>query len=149
MAVKALTVILIAAAIGMIWLSVRRRWQEVFAVQLSGAILFFSVLMAMAMPVLADKFSVASFVPMVEEAYDGESTLYVEKFYRPGFAYYGDLAGKGFLKNNLSTILHEEKDKAYFVMKNKWYNQLNDADKSKLRVLAQLEDKLFLVMEKQ
>lgn len=148
-AVKALVMILLAMAIGMIWLSVRRRWQPVFAVQLTGAILFFSVLMAMAMPVLVDKFSVASFVPMVEEAYDGESTLYVEKFYRPGFAYYGDMAGKEFLKNNLPTILNEEKDKAYFVMKNKWYDQLNDADKSKLRVLTQLEDKLFLVMEKQ
>lgn len=148
-AIKVMIAILAVATVGMVWQSIRQQFQRVFAIQLVGTMLFFATLMTMALPAIVDKFSVASIVPQVEEKYDGHSKLYIEKFYRPGLMYYGDLAGISFLKNDLSTILSEEKEKAYFVMKDKWYEKLSDEEKGRLRLLTQVEDKVFLVMEKE
>lgn len=141
-------VVLFGAAIAVVGQSRDGRFCRVLGVQVSCAMLFFAVLMTAVVPNIVAEFSVAPFVPAVQSAYDGQSKLYIEKFYRPGLMYYGNMAGTEFLKNDLTTILTEEQDKAYFVLKDKWYEKLSEEDKNKLRVLVHEEDKMFLVLEK-
>lgn len=143
-----LTVILMIAAVGAVWQSVKRRFWAVFAIQLVGMTAFLIVLMSAAVPVIIDEFSVQPLVRAVESSYDGQSKLYIEKFYRPGIMYYTDLAGEELPIDALSTLVKEESEKTYFIMKNKRYDQLDDAAKSKVRILAQAKDKMLLVLEK-
>ncbi|WP_301860580.1 glycosyltransferase family 39 protein [uncultured Megasphaera sp.] len=63
---------------------------------------------------------------VLHDVYDGRSPLYIEKFLRPGLAYYSGLYGQEWTKEkqpDFAAILHHP-DKTYIVMTRSTYQQL-------------------------
>lgn len=142
--VKILSVILTVAAASVLLQSFRHNFRAVFTTLVLGAMIFFTVLMTQVLPIIAPALSVKSFVSEFQLHYDGQAPVYVEKFYRPGFAYYSGLAGTELSQENLAAAAANESGRAYLVMKKKNYGKLPLAMQSKLRLLVVQEDKILL-----
>jgi 4-amino-4-deoxy-L-arabinose transferase-like glycosyltransferase len=144
--VKILTAILIIMTVFILRESARGNFGAVFTGQVMGAMIFFLVLAAQVVPVIAPVFSVKSFAQEFKHHYDGQTAVYVEKFYRPGFMYYSGIAGVELSKENVAAVT-SEKGKAYFIMKKKKYEQLSPEIQNKFRALFVAEDKILLIRE--
>lgn len=145
--VKFLAVILAVLAAFVLLQSFRRNFRAVFTLQVLGIMIFYTVLMTHALPVITPGLSVKQFVNEFQQYYDGQSPVYVEKFYRPGFMYYTGIAGIELSQANLATATAGDSGRAYLVMKKKKYEKLSPEIQLKLRLLAVREDKLLLMYE--
>lgn len=145
--VEVLAVILAVLTAAVLLQSFRRNFRAVFTTQVLGVMIFYTVLMTQALPIIAPALSVKSFVNEFKQHYDGQAPVYVEKFYRPGFMYYSGIAGTELSQENLEAVTASEKDTAYLVMKKKKYEKLPPEMQSKLRLLVVQEDKILLIHE--
>lgn len=128
--------------------SFRRSFRAVLATQIISAMMFFAILMTQALNLVSPGLSVKQFAEAFSANYDGKSEVYVMKFYRPGFAYYSGLAGKELTIDELKTIINDQEQKVYLVMKKANYEKLAPELKANLKLLVEQEDKVLLVHEK-
>lgn len=128
------------------WMVYKRKFGGVVGANLVGMLLFSTVLMTHLFPAAAPSFSMRDFSSRFMQYYDGQSPIYVEKFYRPGFAYYTGIAG--FEINGLERFKAvSAPQKAYFIVKRKQYQNLSPAQQSTFRLLAEQEDKVLLIQD--
>jgi len=129
------------------WLSVRREFRRVFAANVVVMLFFSTYLVTQLLPVIAPVFSMKSFVEEFNQHYDGQSQVYVAKFYRPGFMFYSNMPGKEITDYEEFTVLLGKNADAFFIVKAQEYRNLPVALLDKVVVLAALEDKILLVQK--
>jgi 4-amino-4-deoxy-L-arabinose transferase-like glycosyltransferase len=128
-----------------VWLlSYRQNFRGVFIANVMGMILFTTFLMGQILPVIAPALEVKSLVSEFKQYYDGQSPVYVAKFYRPGFAFYSGISGIEFKSQE---DMFDNTQKAYFVVQKKYYEGLPPLFQSKLHLLASVADKVVLLHE--
>lgn len=110
---------------------------------IAGMVGFVVILMNSIFPAITDFVSVKPTAEVFNEVYINSSTpVYVEKFYRPGFCYYTGIAGRE-LKIDLQVVIKEEKE-AYFLVREKNFDQLPMKEKENLQVINKQKDVLLL-----
>ncbi|WP_378952978.1 ArnT family glycosyltransferase [Pelosinus sp. sgz500959] len=129
------------------WLSYRRNFGGVFIANVIGMMFFTTFLITQLFPVLVPAFTVKGIVNEFEQHYDGQAPVYVAKFYRPGFIFYSGMPGIEFDQQDLETTLLNKTDKSYFIIKKKSYQNLPSQLQKKVRLLADVEDKVLFVHE--
>lgn len=127
--------------------SFQRNFRAVFATQILGMMLFFTILMTQTVNLIAPELSVKQFVDEFNNYYDGQAEVYVMKFYRPGFAYYSGVAGKELKTEDVKTIIDDKSQRSYLIMKKKSYENLSPELREKLQLLVEQEDKVLLLHE--
>lgn len=123
-----------------------RSFRGVFVANVMGMILFASFLMTQMLPVIAPSLEVKSLVSEFKQYYDGQSPVYVAKFYRPGFAFYSGLPGIE-LTSEVQQAVFKKAPKAYFVVPKKYYDTLPPAVEGKVQLLASVADKVVLLYQ--
>lgn len=134
---------LLAAAI--LYYSFRHNFGNVFITYVAGMVVFTAFLMLHALPVITPAVSVRPIAVEFKQQYDGQSPVYIAKFYRPGFLYYSGIAGIELNVDELAAAVLDKPDKAYFIVQKEKYDKLAPDIQSKLRVLAAQEDKILFV----
>ena len=103
--------------------------------------------MTQTLPLVTPLVSVKQFVNEFKQHYDGQTPVYIAKFYRPGFMYYSGMAGTELDSDKLEATVLDKTGKAYFIVQKKKYEKLSPTIQSKLRVLTVQEDKVFFVRD--
>jgi 4-amino-4-deoxy-L-arabinose transferase-like glycosyltransferase len=144
-----LTGVIFAIILAGIWFMIRReQYMGFINVLVAGMVAFVVVLMTQLFPAAAPLFSVKDFVPIIRENYDGQSPLYVEKFYRPGFMYYvGDPNIEMGSNQQFVDLITKDSDKMYFVVKKKMYLSLPPAEQNKLQLIDSQDDMVLLLKD--
>lgn len=139
-----MTIVFAVANILLWWLSVKRDFRLVFAINVVTMLFFSTYLVTNLLPVIAPTFSMKSFVEDFNQYYDGKSQVYVTKYYRPGFMFYSGVPGKE-KTDTLHTKLLDENEEAFFIVSSREYKELPADLQGKVIVLATHEDKVLLV----
>lgn len=129
------------------WLSYRRNFCGVFITNVISMLFFSTFIMSQILPIMAPGLGVKSFVNEFTQYYDGESPVYVAKFYRPGFMFYSGMSGIELNPQEFETRVLEQTGKSYFIVKKKYYENLPLSVQSQVRLLTNIEDKTLLVHE--
>lgn len=138
-----LSVVLLCMISGAAYANYRRKNLQSIASLVAGMVCFVVVFMHHILPVAAEFVSVKNLAEVFKEKYqDKNIPVYVDKFYRPGFCYYTGIAGEEL--GNRFTILVDNQDKAYFLMKEDKYLNLSDAERIKLRIVAKQADMVLV-----
>lgn len=131
------------------WLAVKQgRAIGFVGVLTGGMLLFVVVLMTSLFPAVAPALSVKEVAADFKEQYDGRAPVYVEKFLRPGFAYYTEQPGEELI--SIKQVLTDMKNAprpVYFVVKEKNYQGLLPAEQQQLKLIAAADDVVILKKE--
>lgn len=126
------------------WLSYKRNFRLVFAINIILMLFFSTYLVTNLLPTITPAFSMKVLVEDFNQYYDGKSQVYVTKSYRPGFMFYSGIPGKE-KSDALRTKLLGVKEDAFFIVSTKEYNELPADLQGKVIVLATHEGKVLLV----
>lgn len=113
------------------------------------AMIAFSIVLSFFLfPSIAPQFSAFSVTKQFEELYDGNSPVYVSKFLRPGFAFYGNRYGEELVFSDQSipdieTIIQQNKQ-AYFVVRDIDYERISEKTRNKLICKKIVDNKIIL-----
>lgn len=131
------------------WLAVKQgRAIRLVGVLTGGMLLFVAVLMSSLFPAAAPVLSVKEVAADFKAQYDGQAPVYVEKFLRPGFAYYTEQPGEEL--TSINQVLTEMKNASrpiYFVVKEKNYRSLPPAAQQQLQLVAAADNVVVLRKE--
>ncbi|MEN6565114.1 MAG: glycosyltransferase family 39 protein [Veillonellales bacterium] len=130
-----------------VWgMNLKGKYQNAIIAKVAGMILFSVALMTNLFPAAAASFSVREFSGQFMEQYnEGQAPVYITKFYHPGFMFYTNVPGTEL--NNISQLKDalQYNQNAYYVIRKTEYDQLAPADKTKLVIVNEQEDKLLLL----
>jgi 4-amino-4-deoxy-L-arabinose transferase-like glycosyltransferase len=133
--------------VALVWgLSYYRSFRGVFVANVIGMILFTTFLMVEILPAITPALEVRSLASEFKQHYDGQSPIYVAKFYRPGFMFYSGLSGIEFKPQEPDSAL-DKTNKAYFVVQKKYYESLPPVFQGKVHLLASVADKVVFLYE--
>ena len=105
----------------------RQLWKQAFASAVVLMVVFSWAAFGFVMPRIAEHTTSYEAAYILHDVYDGRSDLYIEKFLRPGIAYYSNLHGIEWQKDDLPDFaaLLTSPDKAYIVMTKTSFLKLN------------------------
>lgn len=138
-------------------------WQKelehtVYLNALVGVITMFVLLYSL-LPAVADRFNCKEIAQNFVTAYDKVSPVYVDKFLRPGFAFYTDIYGKEIIANKNKEFDTSAKDtvmidqvvkipgKKFIFLRESVYNRLSEADKSQLTILQNNQKNILFCVQ--
>lgn len=103
------------------------RWTKAFITAVSLMTIFSWAAFGVVMPRIAEHTTSYETAYILHDVYDGRSDLYIEKFLRPGIAYYSGLYGIEWQKTDLPDFaaILASPDKAYIVMTKTSFLKLN------------------------
>lgn len=145
--VKVTAMILLLLVTFVWWLSYRRNFCGVFAANVIGMLFFTTFLMGQMLPVMGPSLATKSLVNEFKQYYDGQAPVYVAKSYRPGFIFYSGMPGIEFKDQEMNEIVLDKIGTSYFIIRKKQYESLPLSFQDKVRLLANVEDKLLFVVE--
>ncbi|VBB08280.1 dolichyl-phosphate-mannose-protein mannosyltransferase [Lucifera butyrica] len=128
------------------WYFLRRR-KVLSAVwgQAAGMALVSVIIVTLLMPPVADSLSMRATSQRFTASYDGTSPVYVLKFLHPGFTFYTGVCGQEINSlEEIKRVIHKQ-ERAYLVIKESQYQDLNKGEKGALTILAQAGNKLLLI----
>jgi 4-amino-4-deoxy-L-arabinose transferase-like glycosyltransferase len=128
------------------WTVYKRNFGGFVIANVVTMLLFATVLMTHLFPAAAPSFSVRDLTSQFIQHYDGQSPVYVAKFYRPGVTFYTGIAGDEIYDLDQFAAIPAPQ-KAYFIVKKKQYQTLSPAKQGKFRLLAEQEDKVLLIQD--
>lgn len=128
------------------WLSYHRNFQGVFVANVISMIFFTIFLVVQLLPVMAPALTMKDFINEFKQYYDGQAPVYVTKFYRPGFIFYSGISGIEFKPEELQASMNKT-SKSYFIVQKKYYEDLPPSFQGKVRLLANVEDKILFIFE--
>jgi 4-amino-4-deoxy-L-arabinose transferase-like glycosyltransferase len=141
----AASAILLAMLAGL-WLSIRRQQgQQGIAAMVGGMALFVVVLMTYLFPAAVPTNATKAVAMDFRQYYDGQTPVFVAKFMRPGFAYYTDIYGSEIRTESQIMETVQNRDKAFFVIKEKAYQSLPAEIRGKLQLLSKQGDTVLMV----
>lgn len=142
--VKVMTGILFLMAVAVFFYSWRRDFRAVMTTYTIGMLLFITFLMTQMLPIVAPAVSVKEFVGVFNQYYNGRGTVYVAKFYRPGFMFYSGVPSVELDSENLKSVINKN-ETAYFIMKRDNFEELPQEIKDKVQIKALQEDKILFI----
>lgn len=143
--VKVIAGMLAVLAASVLYQSFRGKFRAVFSLYVAGMVIFTALLMTQALPAVIPAVSVKPVVDEFKQQYDGQAPVYVAKFYRPGFQYYGGVPSFELNPEELEAAVLSQPGKAYFVVQKRKYDKLPPEVRSMLRVVKVQEDKIVLL----
>lgn len=139
----------LAATVAMVWWSaVRHGGRGTVASLTIGMALFVAALMTALLPAAAPAFSMKEFATAFAARYDGQTPVYVAKFYRPGFMYYAGMPGIEIkAAEQAADVIAGAAGKAYFILSENAYRKLPVSLQGDLQLLYRQEDKVLLLKD--
>ncbi|SFL70716.1 ArnT family glycosyltransferase [Pelosinus propionicus] len=141
----------IVFAIVLIGTWVMIQWEEYmgfFGVLVVGMVAFVAVLMTQLFPAAVPFFSVKDFVPKFQKHYDGEASLYVAKFYRPGFMYYIGIPNMEMKsREQFADLVAKDSGRIYFIIQKRRYLNLPISEQNKLQLIDSQEGMILLLKD--
>lgn len=134
----------LVAAVGLF--SYQKRFGAVFTTYVTGMLVFSGFLTTQMLPVVAPALSMKDTVKVFEKNYDGQSSVYVAKFYRPGFMFYSGMPGTEFKPDEMQIAMLNNTSK-YFVIQKKNYEKFPPSLLEKVRLLTMIEDTAIFVRQ--
>lgn len=104
----------------------RRKFRFAFWTGIVTMIIFSWSAFGLVIPHFQDYITSYRTAQSLEDVYDGHSPLYIEKFLRPGIAYYNGRYGEEWNPENTAELdtLYAEKDKIYLIMTKSTFDKL-------------------------
>jgi 4-amino-4-deoxy-L-arabinose transferase-like glycosyltransferase len=130
------------------WMDVRGNYRKAITAKVFGMVVFFVILMTSVLPAAAPSLSMREFSGQFIKQYDGQTPVYIAKFYRPGFMFYAGMPGRELQSTDQLIEVMQRKQRTYFIIKKKEYGRLPLESKAQLIVVNELEDKVLLLQEK-
>lgn len=150
--VYALIAVFTALLIGTVFFLWKKKIALAFSVNVVGMTAMALVISYSLFPAAAPYFSSERTASEFQMLYDGKSPIYVSKFLRPGFAFYGGQYGQElyFSEDTVPDIekllvLHEQ---AYFVVRVMDYDRIPEQTRQKLHVAKNVDNKMILTKRK-
>lgn len=127
----------------------RHCWTKAFFAAIALMVCFSWASFGFVMPRIANHTTSYEAAYILHDVYDGRSDLYIEKFLRPGIAYYSGLHGTEWQKDNLPDFaaILSSPDKAYIVMTKTSFRKLNQAvpELQQYGMAAELPSQVILI----
>ena len=122
--------------------------KNAFCIHVLGMIGISAVIFGYVFPAVAPKFSSAESVKEFMPVYDSYSPVYISKFLRPGFAFYGNVYGNELYFSptsipDFNTILQKD-PQAYFVLRDIDYKKIPESIKAQLILLKTINNQIIL-----
>lgn len=125
----------------------RRQVNRAFGVQIIGMIVFSMLLASTVFPMAAPNFAANDIGKAFTENYDGTTPVYVIKFLHPGFTFYTDVYGIEMTSAADFATAVQDSPKAYFVVRQSEYEQLEPEFRRLLSVVSSSADKVLLLKQ--
>ena len=100
----------------------KKQWHAAFMTIAVTMTVFTGIAFGISIPTLEDYISTRSIAHKMETVYDGNSAVYIDKFIRPGMAYYADLYGVEW--NHAQAEDFALPDKTYYIITKTYYNRM-------------------------
>ncbi|MBP2651145.1 MAG: hypothetical protein H6Q74_1970 [Firmicutes bacterium] len=142
----AITLLFIVMIIGVGFSILRRNVPKAFWIQVAGMVVFSLIFMTMLLPKASPWIQSKDIAEAFTAQYDGRSPVYVEKFLRPGFAFYSKVYGIEMLTGDLDITLPEVQ-KGYFIVRGSEYKRLSEQERQDLTVIAKIGDRVVLLKQ--
>ncbi|CUH93948.1 hypothetical protein P22_0010 [Propionispora sp. 2/2-37] len=142
--VKMITGVLFLMAVIVFFYSWRRNFRAVVTAYTIGMLAFTTVFMTQALPVVAPAVSMKKFVGVFKQYYNGQGTVYVAKFYRPGFMFYSGVPSIEFDSGDVKSIV-DKNETAYVIMKKAHFEKIPQEIKDKVQIKALQEDRILFI----
>ncbi|MBP2645548.1 MAG: hypothetical protein H6Q75_988 [Firmicutes bacterium] len=142
----AASVVFLAMILGVWYAIFRRAVATAFWIQVFGMIVFSMLFMVMLLPPAVPMIQSRDISEAFRAQYDGSSEVYVDKFLRPGFAFYSGTYGREIKKNEIENVLDSE-GKAYIVTRISEFKQASEEKRQKTIILVETGDKVLLLKQ--
>jgi 4-amino-4-deoxy-L-arabinose transferase-like glycosyltransferase len=140
-----ISIIFVLMALFVVYFVRTKQISRVFWTQITAMTLFAIVLFSIVFPLAAPIFTTKNIAQEFSAQYDGTSPVYIIKFLHPGFTFYTHLYGNELqIGDDLSQSI-QEKQRAYFVIRQTDYNLLTDESRQLVTVLTKIDDKVLLL----
>ncbi|MCI1821284.1 MAG: glycosyltransferase family 39 protein [Megasphaera sp.] len=100
----------------------KRKWQAGIGAVVVTMLLFVISAFGIVLPSLEEYITIRPMAQKTVEIYDGFSTIYIDKFVRPGMAFYSNIYGTEWNHAKAEDFAHP--DKTYYLMTKSYYRQL-------------------------
>ncbi len=145
-ALIAITAIFLLMLLLLWWALKRRQFNVALMSVVVGMTLFSVVLVSMIFVPIESKFTVNAVKDEVKAHYTDGMSIYVNKFYRPGFAWYIQLPSREYLKEaNFADVVQGEKNQSLLVLSDKQFAKIPNQFKGYIVVVKTLEDKVVAI----